>query len=194
MTVHTNDRYIGHTIRNELEEGDEVFVYVDTEDQYYNREVTAIEERTDTDSSLERRVTLGDPEDDIHLVIETRIHEGDDPMESDAWENNAYRIGDNPDSPLDSVGMVQAIGVAGDNPMPDEYLPDIREEHPDEVKDPADFEDDLEQLREAKREIDYILRQTNQVLDGDITLSDYADRLTAMEIKKGGTLAIDDAF
>lgn len=193
MHVKRDDKYIGDLIRNNLERGDEVCVKTET-GLYMNREVTDVQ----SPEAHDREVLIGDPDGPhLYLVVDTREVDNDGVGTTTEWNAYAYSLKEGDAADLSSLtkdrGSIEAIAKMGESNAPDMTLAEVIEEAPDDIVDDpyAEYEEMVEQYEEAKREMGRLLDLAEKVVENEITMSEYEDRVAALITRKGGTLVMD---
>lgn len=190
--VRTEPKYIGSAIRNDMEAGDELCISLDN-GRYYNIEVAYV---LDGESAQgDREVFCGD-EDAKHLglVVDIEETEKENGYGTEVeWDVYAYTLTEDPDSPIDKYD-IEALTIVGDGVRsPDMTIEEIVEEAEGtdlEVK-PEEINEMVEDFHTMRDEIDYVIRQAEKVRENKITLAEYENRLSAFEVKKGGSLSLD---
>jgi len=176
MTVHKRPKYIGHALRNDIEERDEVQVNIDGD--YYNRGVVSV----NNPESIEREVVL---DGNIALYVDAEEQEDEYDLDWSVWADRGGDI------PFDD-GTINALNIVNkDNELPNATIEEVNDERNEDIS-LEDVEGGLDQMREMVEELQYIIGQGERVESNAITLKEYENRLDSLVVRKGGSMALDD--
>lgn len=189
--VRKEPKYIGSAIRNDMEEGDELCLTLGN-GRYYNMQVAYT---LDVIGQGDREVFCGD-EDAKHLglVVDIEETEKENGYGTEVeWNVYAYTLTEDPDDPINKYD-IEALTIMGDDVRsPDMTIEEIVEEAEgsDLEVNPEEINEMVNEFHEMRDELDYVIQQAEKVRQNELTLAEYENRLSAYEVKKGGSLSLD---